>query len=97
MRSLEKALIKLRKRTRSFEMCIRDSDESDIVSMLGSFFESKGFRVLPASNGAEALKQVEKPVSYTHLDVYKRQIVHHALDGHAAEVFFVLRVCCCNL
>ena len=24
-------------------------------------------------------------------------IVHHALDGHAAEVFFVLRVCCCNL
>ena len=35
-------------------------DESDIVSMLGSFFESKGFRVLPAFNGAEA-------VSYTHL------------------------------
>ena len=29
-------------------------DESDIVSMLGSFFESKGFRVLPAFNGAEA-------------------------------------------
>ena len=28
--------------------------------MLGSFFESKGFRVLPAFNGAEALKQVEK-------------------------------------
>ena len=26
-------------------------DESDIVSMLGSFFESKGFRVLPAFNG----------------------------------------------
>ena len=25
-------------------------DESDIVSMLGSFFESKGFRGLPASN-----------------------------------------------
>ena len=32
-------------------------DESDIVSMLGNFFESKGFRVLPAFNGAEALKQ----------------------------------------
>ena len=31
-------------------------DESDIVSMLGNFFESKGFRVLPAFNGAEALK-----------------------------------------
>ena len=26
-------------------------DESDIVSMLGNFFESKGFRVLPAFNG----------------------------------------------
>ena len=93
-------------------------DESDIVSMLGSFFESKGFRVLPAFNGAEALKQVEKQpdiilldinmpgtdglevckrirdhiscpilfltariedtdkaVSYTHLDVYKRQAI----------------------
>ena len=35
-------------------------DESDIVSMLGSFFESKGLRVLPAFNGAEALKQAEK-------------------------------------
>lgn len=35
-------------------------DERDIVSMLGSFFESRGFRVLPASNGAEVLKQAEK-------------------------------------
>ena len=32
-------------------------DESDIVSMLGNFFESKGFRVLPAFNGAEALSK----------------------------------------
>ena len=24
-------------------------------------------------------------------------IVHHTFDGHTAEVFFVLRVCCCNL
>ena len=30
---------------------IKDNDQS--------FFESKGFRVLPAFNGAEALKQVE--------------------------------------
>ena len=43
----------------SYRILIAD-DESDIVSMLGSFFESKGFRVLPASNGEEALKQVEK-------------------------------------
>ena len=44
-------------------------DESDIVSMLGSFFESKGFRVLPASNGAEALKQVEKQPDIILLDI----------------------------
>ena len=47
-------------------------DESDIVSMLGSFFESKGFRVLPASNGAEALKQVEKQPDIILLDINMR-------------------------
>ena len=35
-------------------------DEKDIVAMLGSFFESKGFFVLSAANGADALKQVER-------------------------------------
>ena len=44
-------------------------DESDIVSMLGSFFESKGFRVLPAFNGAEALKQAEKQPDIILLDI----------------------------
>ena len=44
-------------------------DESDIVSMLGNFFESKGFRVLPAFNGAEALKQVEKQPDIILLDI----------------------------
>ena len=44
-------------------------DESDIVSMLGSFFENKGFRVLPAFNGAEALKQVEKQPDIILLDI----------------------------
>ena len=60
-------------------------DESDIVSMLGSFFESKGFRVLPAFNGAEALK----PVSYTHLDVYKRQIAPCAANQPIKKPPFV--------
>ena len=44
-------------------------DESDIVSMLDNFFESKGFRVLPAFNGAEALKQVEKQPDIILLDI----------------------------
>ena len=50
-------------------------DESDIVSMLGSFFESKGFRV---------------PVSYTHLEAgisnmgaYIRKM---ALNGYVLHV-----------
>ena len=44
-------------------------DEKDIVSMLCRFFESKGFCVLPASNGAEALKQVEKQPDIILLDI----------------------------
>ena len=32
-------------------------DELDIVQMLCSFFESKGYLVLSATNGKEALKQ----------------------------------------
>ena len=37
--------------------------------MLKQFFESKGFRVLPASNGAEALKQAEKQPDIILLDI----------------------------
>lgn len=44
-------------------------DERDIVSMLGSFFEGKGFFVLPAYNGAEALKQVEHNPDIILLDI----------------------------
>lgn len=35
-------------------------DELDIVQMLCSFFESKGYFVLSAVNGKEALKQIER-------------------------------------
>ena len=44
-------------------------DEKDIVSMLGTFFESKGFFVLSAINGAEALKQVERKPDIILLDI----------------------------
>ena len=44
-------------------------DESDIVAMLGSFFESRGFCVLRASNGAEALRQAEKQPDIILLDI----------------------------
>lgn len=44
-------------------------DEKDIVAMLESFFKSKGFLVLSAANGTEALKQVEKRPDIILLDI----------------------------
>lgn len=44
-------------------------DESDIVSMLRSFFESKGYFVLSATNGGEALKQAERRPDIILLDI----------------------------
>lgn len=44
-------------------------DERDIVSMLGSFFESKGYLVLSAVNGMEVLKQVEQQPDIILLDI----------------------------
>lgn len=44
-------------------------DEKDIVSMLKSFFESKGYSVLSALNGIEAIKQTEKQPDIILLDI----------------------------
>lgn len=44
-------------------------DEADIVSMLGSFFESRGYLVLSAANGTEALKQAERNPDIILLDI----------------------------
>lgn len=44
-------------------------DEKDIVDMLSGFFESRGFCVLTASSGAEALKQAEKQPDIILLDI----------------------------
>lgn len=44
-------------------------DEADIVAMLASFFESKGYIVLSAMNGSEVLKQVEKQPDIILLDI----------------------------
>lgn len=44
-------------------------DEPDIVSMLSSFFESKGYLILSAANGAETLKQVERQPDIILLDI----------------------------
>lgn len=44
-------------------------DETDILFMLGSFFEGKGYHVLTASNGVETLKQVEHNPNIILLDI----------------------------
>ena len=44
-------------------------DETDIVIMLSRFFESKGYRVLTATNGIETLKQVEHKPDIILLDI----------------------------
>lgn len=44
-------------------------DEKDIVSMLSAFFENKGYFVLTAGNGTEAMKQAERQPDIILLDV----------------------------
>ncbi len=53
-------------------------DEPDIVNMLARFFTGKGYAVLTASNGLEALKQAEK-----NPDIILLDIVMPDLDGLA--------------
>lgn len=59
----------------SFKLLIAD-DEPDIVSMLSSFFESRGYLVLSALNGIEAVKQAEQ-----HPDIILLDINMPELDG----------------
>lgn len=44
-------------------------DAIDIVLMLSSFFENKGYLVLSATNGEEALKQIERQPDIILLDI----------------------------
>lgn len=44
-------------------------DEADIINLLRDYFEINGYEVLAASNGLEALKQVEKQPDLILLDI----------------------------
>ena len=44
-------------------------DEPDIVAMLSGFFTGKGYQVLTAQNGREALKKAEQSPDLILLDV----------------------------
>lgn len=51
-----------------YKILIAD-DEEDIVIMLKDFFATRGYRVLPALNGAQALEQVEHNPDIILLDI----------------------------
>ena len=51
-----------------YKLLIAD-DEPDIVTMLISFFEGKGYQVMTASDGIETLKQVELRPDLILLDI----------------------------
>ena len=65
-------------------MCIRDRDfvyyESidDLIRKCDYYIKHEDERKAIALNGYNKVKEFHnyKPVSYTHLDVYKRQILH---------------------
>lgn len=44
-------------------------DETDILTMLGSFFEGRGYFVMKASKGEEAIRQVQQNPDIILLDI----------------------------
>ena len=54
-------------------------DDSNIAELLRLYLEKDGFDVFLAADGGEGIRRAQElqpdliPVSYTHLDVYKRQ------------------------
>ena len=67
--SVMKGLLIQQNRGKMNKKILIADDETDIVSMLSCFFESKGYIVLSAMNGAEALKYVEKQPDIILLDI----------------------------
>lgn len=69
-------------------------DEADIVSMLGSFFWSKGYVVLTAANGTETLKQVEHNPDIILLDICMPgldglEVCRHIRDYISCPILFL--------
>ena len=55
-------------------MCIRDSHQADLVHMGGQHDLNLGCRIDDTHHIGDLIRI--DPVSYTHLDVYKRQVAH---------------------
>ena len=56
-------------------MCIRDRTETSPLGSVTTYTHDKEGNVLTQvdENGKQTAYTYDKPVSYTHLDVYKRQ------------------------
>ena len=52
-------------------------DDAEIRELLELLLTGEGYAVLQADSGEAALD----PVSYTHLDVYKRQLLRRGVDA----------------
>ena len=61
-------------------MCIRDRDKIPLTTRRLSAYGLKMGKVWAVSSASEAAEEA-RPVSYTHLDVYKRQ------DGNIIQLF----------
>ena len=48
-------------------------DEESIAELEKDYLELSGFEVEIENNGTDGLERALKAVSYTHIDVYKRQ------------------------
>ena len=57
-------------------MCIRDRIESGLVYPMVSLDASRLYSAIIIDNGRLPINDSITSVSYTHLDVYKRQVLH---------------------
>ena len=55
-------------------------DDDDIAAILTGYLRKPGMKTLRAEDGEQAINLT--PVSYTHLDVYKRQIFEGFWRSH---------------
>ena len=69
-------------------MCIRDRHtkrEECTIELYGSMYGGTGCLIDHAASPKDV--QAAEPVSYTHLDVYKRQEYNHAIEKGKRELF----------
>ena len=79
----------------SLKMCIRDRgytmSESTVGEVFDRLFQNNTKRIVVATFASNVHRV--QPVSYTHLDVYKRQNIHIIQLMAGTRTFFILILC----